>query len=121
MHFGNILMRKTKRKYIKYGERNTIPVLEGYIPVLMDFERSKILDPKQDPTCLYEDLSKLFNLAGTEIDVKLHIDRQFINKYIRNQRSITQKTYDELCDYIDTRGIEYISSERVMPNFSRQI
>lgn len=108
MHFGNILLKKTKKKEIVYGEHMTLPIVNGYIPVIMDFERSQTQSPVLN---VFEDIGKLFNLAGTEIDVKLNISKAFVSKYIIMKQRISRHVYAELCEYIDTRRVIYVSSE----------
>ena len=108
LHFGNILLKNTKKQEIIYGNRMTLQVIDGYIPVIMDYERAKFTD---SPYLLYDDIGKLFNLAGTDIDVKLNIDKLFVTKYIVNDRPISPQVYTEMCNYIDSCDILYVSSE----------
>jgi hypothetical protein len=108
IHFGNILLKKTKKQEIIYGNHMTLRVIGGYIPVIMDYERAQFTD---SPHLLYEDIGKLFNLAGTEIDVKLDIDKRFVAKYITNEQQVSPQVYTEMCNYIDSRDILYVSSE----------
>lgn len=102
LHMGNILLKKTKKTIIQYGNIN-VPVLGGLIPVLMDFERSKTCN---SPVLLLSDIGRLLNLAGTEIDVKLDMN----NSILKNKARVT---YDTLCDYIDSRPIKFVTSELI--------
>jgi hypothetical protein len=110
MHFGNILLKKTSIEFIQYGDRKTLPVL-GMIPIIMDFERSTILNDNTNCSVVYTDISRVMNLARSEIDVKLNINNNLVVQYIRNGVSITNDTYKELCNYIDTLDIDFVASE----------
>jgi len=113
MHFGNILLKKTKKTNIQYGDW-TLPVVNGYIPVIMDFERSKLPCPVyyEKYTPVYKDIGRVLSLATAGIDVQLDIDNSIIGDYISQETPITLALYAELCNYIDTRKIRYVFSER---------
>jgi len=112
MHFGNILLKKTKKTSIVYGDWEQ-PVVNGYIPVIMDFERSKLPCPVsyEKNTPVYKDIIKVLSLAITGADVHLDIDTNIVRNYISRETPITQSIYSELCDYIDSRKILFVFSE----------
>lgn len=110
MHLGNILLKKTTIQTIQYGSHITLPVL-GIIPVIMDFERSHILENKSNYALVYEDIRRVMNLARSEIDVKLNINVDFPQKYIMKNTPISTEVYIDFCTYIDSLKIDYVSSE----------
>jgi len=110
-HYGNILLKKTKIQSIEYGNRQTLPVL-GTLPVVMDFDRSVIQTDNQNCALVYGDIGRIMNLARSEIDVKLNISNDIPNRYIMNKTPVTKAIYDELCNYIDSRQIDYVMSEK---------
>lgn len=61
VHLGNVLMRKTQKKEVVYGEAGVDT--EGMYPMLMDFERSTV--GAKDPTPVYHNIRKLIYLACT--------------------------------------------------------
>lgn len=109
LHMGNILLKKTKKTSIQYGDRKHLLIHGGLIPVLMDFERSQTSD---STLLLFSDIGRFLNLAGTEIDVKLDMNNSILKQCAKNQ--VTQHTYDVLCDYIDTRPVKFLTSEVIM-------
>jgi len=110
-HFGNILLRRTKIQSIEYGDKQTLPVL-GIIPIVMDFDRSVIQADKFNCVLVYADVNRVMDLARSEIDVKLNISNDIINRYMRNSTPVTKAVYDELCNYIDSLEIDYVVSEK---------
>lgn len=109
---GNILLKKTKKKYIQYGDQVTLPIVDGYIPVLMDFERS---DLDNNLGLMYNDIGRLFNLTSSELDVKMDIQLNYTLKSVLNEPKITKNTYDLFNNYIDSRKILYVVSELKRP------
>ena len=89
----------------------------GYIPVVMDFERSLIVNQHTSTKLVYDDIRRVLNLAGSEFDVKTNIDNTILNKYIENNTPITYKVYTDLCVYIDSIYIKYVSSDHVRELF----
>ena len=108
LHFGNILLKKTKKKHIQYGDRIVLPVVDGYIPVIMDFERSNMTG---NIGLMYNDIGRLFNLSSSEINVKMDILMNYTTKSVLQEKTISTKTYEQFCNYIDTRKILYVLSE----------
>jgi len=88
-----------------------LPVL-GTLPVVMDFDRSVIQTDNQNCALVYGDIGRIMNLARSEIDVKLNISNDIPNRYIMNKTPVTKAIYDELCNYIDSRQIDYVMSEK---------
>jgi hypothetical protein len=109
MHFGNILLKKTTVQVIEYGAF-TLQVY-GMIPVIMDFERSFVQKDNTNCFMVYEDIRRVLNLARSEIDVKLNINNDLPQKYIMKNTPVCPKVYIELCEYIDSLKIDYVSSE----------
>ena len=108
LHFGNILLKKTKKKHIQYGDRIVLPVVDGYFPVIMDFERSNM---SGNLGLMYNDIGRLFNLSSSEINVKMDILMNYTTKSVLQEKTISTKTYEQFCNYIDTHKILYVLSE----------
>lgn len=116
VHMNNILLKKTTRENIQYGDRITIPIIGDFIPVLMDYERSSF---SNSLTILYQDIGRFFNFAGMEIDVNLNLDKSILDMYIVNQIAVTKQTYVDFCNHIETREIEYVLSEMLKQNTTK--
>ena len=56
-------------------------------------------------------IRRVMNLARSEIDVKFNINIDLPQKYIMNNTPISTEVYIELCNYIDSLTIDYVSSE----------
>ena len=69
LHLGNILLKKTQRKEISYGEYGTLEA-HGVIPVIMDFDKSAFVENYD--ALLYKDLSHFIGLMGNYCNVKFN-------------------------------------------------
>ena len=110
-HFGNILVKRTRRRTVSYGhiELET----HGWLPVIMDFDRSRI-DQSQETSsnmrAIFGDIYRVFSLAGTEVRVKLKM-APFLLKIstMRNRAErILPEHYVTLCKFIDDTQIDYV-------------
>ena len=111
LHLGNVLLKKTNRKEITYGDYGSLQVL-GIIPVIMDFDKSNFLD-KYD-TVLYEDLKRFILLMSDSCNVKFDntlINNLLIKKIISTDEQDNIILSNTLCKYIDNLQITYVSSE----------
>lgn len=110
LHLGNVLMKKSKRKEISYGDFGTLEVM-GFLPVIMDFEKSHFIENYDRIT--YEDLNNFLSLMSSQCDVKFdcHIIVKFLEKLVIEERIISVNDSNKIMDYIDNLQIRYVNSE----------
>lgn len=111
LHLGNVLLKKSNRKEITYGDYGSLQVL-GLMPVIMDFDKSNFLE-KFD-TVLYEDLKRFMLLMSDSCNVKFDntlINNLLIKKIISTDEQDNIILSNTLCKYIDNLQITYVSSE----------
>lgn len=118
LHLGNILLKKTTRKEISYGEFGTLECI-GYIPIIMDYDKSLI----QNNTyyMVYDDLRLMIsNIHGSMATIRIHsanIMQKLVHNYKHNA-VITPIILHELWKEVDAFTIDYLVSEiPPMPNF----
>jgi predicted unusual protein kinase regulating ubiquinone biosynthesis (AarF/ABC1/UbiB family) len=119
-HFGNILLRKTKIETIQYGDDVSLRVIGGILPVIVDLEKSFIDESNEMKYIrnMYSDISRVFNLASSEIAVKSSVDEtlpRMINDFAHNFRPISKDLYKTICDEIDKIYIKFMLSEMELP------
>jgi hypothetical protein len=118
LHVGNVLLKKTNRKEISYGEFGTLNTM-GLIPVIMDFDKSKFIETGKYN--LYHDLGRFLGLMSLSCNVKFYYGsiELFLDKYLKLSISqINSDTCNNLCGCIDKLEIRYIDSEpRDIPNW----
>ena len=110
LHLGNILVKKTQRQEISYGGLGTL-ALEGYIPIFMDYDRSK---KEEQSRGVYYDLRRYFLLCTAENEI-LFDSSKFIRKLedlYAAAITITPRIAEELCKEIDALEIIRLKSER---------
>ena len=120
-HLGNILLKTTKKKQIKYNHEIILEV-DGMLPIIMDFDRSIITTDKTKDESLkliYMDIKRILLLSSSECDIKTNIDENIskINKYISDSTPISKDTYITIASIIDNMNILFIKSELKMPSF----
>ena len=119
LHLGNILLQKTTRKEILYGEFGSLECM-GLIPVIMDYDKSII--NKDNYSLVYYDINRYINLCRSELSVKFN-DNNISNKvyqYISKNSEITKKIIDNLLDNIDKFTYLFSDSDiPQMPNWSK--
>lgn len=110
LHVGNILLKKTSRKEIEYGDIGSLKV-EGYMPVLMDYDKAYF--SKENSWLVYNDLFRIFSLFSTELPLTL--DTGVIQKSLSSLLSKRVEPSIEickgLCKDIDSITIRYVKSE----------
>ena len=109
-HLANVLLRKTTRETIQYGDFS-LPCL-GILPVVMDFDRSDIDTSSQGKHLVYEDVLRFVHLIGSETKVKFETSsiRPVLfsfQKATNNNNILT--IFQKICTHIDTFSIRYIS------------
>lgn len=106
LHLENILIRKTKKKYIEYGSYCLETM--GLYAIIMDFERSE-MKPDQVRE-VYRSLERVFALVehmdGSKIAIDVP-DRNKIKELGTNKTPITSEVYRQILDVIDTIYVRY--------------
>lgn len=110
VHLGNVLLRKTKKKELVYGEAQV--ATENMYPILMDFERSTL--GAKDPTPVYHNIRKLLHLACTSdaSDLSLAFDEREINACISAGRPVDHEAYTIAWRAVASMRILYEKSKR---------
>jgi hypothetical protein len=100
IHLGNVLIKQTKKKSIKYSDRNI--VCHGYEIVIMDFENSFVNVDTGDTTSFYIDMKRI--VSDIILVLKLKFDEiDTIDDFISKRCHIPSKLDDifQLFDIID--------------------
>ena len=110
-HLGNILLKSTKRINIEYGDF-VLPISDGIIPVIMDFDRSFIVDrnTEQHLRAMYRDLHRFVYLLGSDLP-KIKFDTSTISGYLQNlardESPLPENFYKAVCEKVDTMSFVY--------------
>lgn len=111
LHLGNVLLKKSNRKEISYGEFGTLEVI-GLIPIIMDFDKSIFIET--DKLSLYHDLDRFIGLMSLNCNVKFNYNdiQLFLDTNLKPSKSqINSDICAELCNYIDKLEIRRVDSE----------
>ena len=119
-HLGNIMIQKTNRKIIKYGDFYELEIIGGIMPIIMDYDKAQIQGESVNLVLVYNDIRKLFNLLDAELKIKFNISKildliwTLTNKHI----SITTDLCNKLLYKIDSLEI-YLDLNDIpsMPSF----
>jgi len=107
LHLGNVILQKTKRKNITYGEFGNIEIHGGIMPIIMDYGKSN-LDVK-NPDFLYEDIKRIISLICSESN--LVCDSLNFIIFIKSLQSkktpITTEICKLICNHIDDIKCNY--------------
>jgi hypothetical protein len=118
LHLGNVLIHKTTRKEIYYGEFGSLECI-GYIPIIMDYDRS-IID-KDNYKLVYYDMKRYITLISVETNLQLNtrnLQNLLTNLYNGNTPSI--KVIHRILEEIDTIKIDFdLSDKPPTPDFSK--
>lgn len=117
LHLGNVLLKKSNRKEISYGDYDTLEV-SNILPVIMDFDKSTLVE-KYD-RFLYMDLSKFISLMSNSCNVKINFNKLLDElSYLENEEiPISKVICHNLCNIIDKSVIRSVDSEKPpMPNW----
>ena len=115
-HLGNVLLKKTQRTEIIYGDI-TLETL-GYIPVIMDFDKSILQEGAQD--LFYKDINHIVSLLQNSMsDIRINSGNMMyiLDKLIHEYTPITNTILLELLKEVDNFTIRYFDSERILPNW----
>ena len=106
-HLGNVLLRKTSKKSLNYGDLE-LP-LEGLYVVIMDFEKST-LNYAGD---VYDGIKRILNLVCSlgQSDIKLAYPDYKFSKLLSSHTKITKQDYIAINDIIDEITIRYVKSK----------
>lgn len=110
LHLGNILLKKTQKKKISYGEFGSLEVF-GVMPVIMDYEDSVF--NMRNKRAIYEDIRRSINLMGDQ-NVQYGADaiRYKLTRLFDDNIEINIDTCNMLCNEIDKLQIMTVLSER---------
>jgi len=110
LHLGNILLKRTDRVEISYGEFGKVETM-GIIPVIMDFEKSRFVEDNQ--LYVYKEIDNFIGLLSKSCNVTFNYPsiNKVLKKYIINNTIITSTVCKDICDKIDEIEINYITSE----------
>jgi len=118
LHLGNIMIKKTRKQTINYNEFGILDCM-GFIPIIMDYDRS-LINVYDRVELVYEDLRRIYSLISTEINIKLDVNNiiSLVNKFALSKSNINPEIAQLLYKEIDNINILYISSELPpMPNW----
>lgn len=121
LHYGNVLLKKTKRKEINYKEFGKLEV-NGLLPIIIDYDRSIIYNTQNiQKIDLYNDFIRIINGMSLDTDVVFKIldILNIISKY--EKHNITPLICEEICNTIDKINIDYIKSKQKIPDFLKPI
>jgi hypothetical protein len=107
LHLNNIMIQKTKRKKINYGDFYSLDIIGGIIPIIMDYDKSIIYGESVNYSLVYNDLINVFNLLNTQLKIKINFT-QILNLFIlmiKKNEKITKEICDEIINKIDNLEI----------------
>jgi predicted unusual protein kinase regulating ubiquinone biosynthesis (AarF/ABC1/UbiB family) len=117
LHLGNILLKKTKRKALSYGDLGTLELM-GILPVIMDYDKSIIQN--NSLYLVYDDIERFINLSQSDMfDIRINI-ANIINildklmKENREMKDIISLLFKEVDKFTIRR---FVSEAPRMPNF----
>lgn len=123
MHLDNILLRKTKKSELVYGDitikLDTYP--HQFYAIIMDFGKSGVA-----PNCqylVYADIKRMFNLVASlaNSDIVVRVNTKSISTLEIDNTPITRTVFETIWKVIDDMTIAYLVSERPpMPSWITQ-
>ena len=119
-HLGNIMIQKTNRKIIKYGDFYELEIIGGIMPIIMDYDKAQIQGETVNLVLVYDDIQKLFNLLNVELKLRFSISNisDLIKTLTINNTLITQAVCIKLLDTIDSLTIYAdLNDIHPMPSF----
>lgn len=123
-HLGNIMIQKTKRQIIKYGDFYEIEIIGGIMPIIMDYDKAIIQGETVNLPLVYNDINKLFNLLNAELKIKVNISRilDLIRTLTTKKILITKEVCDKLLYEIDSLEIYLdLNDMPPMPSFLQPV
>ena len=119
-HLGNIMIQKTKRKNINYGNFYSLELIGGIMPVIMDYDKAIIMKESIDLALVYNDIQKVFNLLNTELKIKIDFTKllSLCILMIKQNTKITKDICNKILDEIDKLEIYLdLTQKREIPDF----
>jgi hypothetical protein len=115
MHLGNVLIRKTKKTVVSYGDNITIPT-NGSYAIIMDFGRSFVVpeDKRNEQMAwVYEDIYRFLHIiqCSANSDIVMSQSLNFLRDYSGTSRPIDKELYSEINNMVDEFKISYCRSE----------
>jgi hypothetical protein len=127
-HLGNIMIHKTKRHSIKYGDFYNLEVISGVsggvMPIIMDYDKAIIQGEMVNVSLVYNDINKLFNLLNVELKIKFNISKllDLFRILTINKIQITTELCTTILLEIDKLEIYLdLTQERELPDFLKPI
>jgi serine/threonine protein kinase len=113
LHLFNILIRKTKKSSLHYGDVRL--AIGTYYVIIMDFEKSTL--QVESPRDAYFTIRNILNNATSlrKSNLALEVNVSLINRWMSGNTPITNHTYANVKDIIDTISILY-EKDKVPPN-----
>jgi len=119
LHLGNVLLKKTKRKEILYGELGSLELM-GILPVIMDYDKSIIQD--NSLYLVYDDFDKFINLLHADMfDIRINSGNMIniLDKLLKENKNI-HDIISILFNEVDKFIIRHLVSEiSARPDFSK--
>ena len=119
-HLGNIMIQKTNRKNITYGDFYELEIIGSIMPIIMDYDKAQIQGKMVNLVLVYNDIRKLFSLLDAELKIKFNISKilDLLITLIINNILITQAICIKLLDKIDSLEIFFdLNDIPSMPSF----
>ena len=118
LHLNNIMIQKTKKKKINYGDFYTLDIIGGIIPIIMDYDKSIIYGASVNYSLVYNDLINVFNLLNTQLKIKINFT-EILNLFIlmiKKNEKITKEICDVIINKIDNLEIYLdLNQKRELP------
>lgn len=109
LHTGNVMLKRTARKEISYGIYGTLKC-ETLIPVIMDFDKSKIDMKLIGKT--YDDLKNIISLLEPLVDlVYEYAGVRMLIERLRSNSDMSKSAFDSICKEIDAIELIRLKSE----------
>lgn len=115
LHMYNILLRKTTKTKLVYGDIH-LPI-RSLCAIIMDFEKSTVHSSTYVDREAYSTIRDILNRATSldNSDMSLAIDVSLLNRWMSTNTSITSDTYNQVKHIIDDATILYEKS-KLPPN-----
>lgn len=104
LHLANILLRRTKKTTVTYGENVTLNIGPLYA-IIMDFERSITrLQRIISPCDIYYEIKNILNRVSmlNNFNFRVKDDQRKLIQLIQNNTPVTKESYKIVSDTIDT-------------------
>jgi hypothetical protein len=118
LHLYNILIRKTKKKQLHYGDIGLD--IDTYYAIIMDFEKSTLHqgNPRDAYYTIRDMINRVTSLENS--DMALQADVSLLNRWMSDNTPITKETYSKIKGLIDHITILYERSKIPQNPFQRK-